>query len=178
MRLASPDEEPQADEVGYLLIGQEINIATWVYEGRVAAGAFSDHDWNSQEHMPPAYKKELQIVDRGSPYVRAVELVGPGLSPEIRDRLVEVLLGAHEDPKARRALTAYQKTKQFAELDHEAIANLANLEQMIDRSGVPGDTALSFSGQDPGRSNPPVGHLCFSRWPRRLHRFTSVQSGR
>lgn len=129
--LPSPRDAPPEGAVGYCFAGQEINISTWVYEKRVAAGAFNEHDWRKNDHTPPAYRKQMHILHRGAPHVRALELVRPGLAPALRERLVDVLLKAHEDPRARRALKAYQETTRFDAVDEETRTNLGRLKQRM-----------------------------------------------
>ena len=136
VRLRGPEDKPLPNQVGYRLVGQEINISTWVYKGKVAAGAFNGHDWNKPDHAPPAYKKELRILHRGNQYIRSIELVRDGLAPAITKRLVKVLLEAHEAPKGRRALNAYQKTLQLNLIDDQAAANLKELEEMMRLHGA------------------------------------------
>jgi len=109
----SQEEKPPSDRVGYLFSRQEINTSVWVYQGLVDAGAFSNLDWNKDDHLPKAFKKDLKIFYRNDPIPRAFELTRKDLDPRLKLRLKEVLLNAHMDPKARSALRAYQKTKKF-----------------------------------------------------------------
>ncbi|MBC2717044.1 MAG: phosphate/phosphite/phosphonate ABC transporter substrate-binding protein [Desulfobacteraceae bacterium] len=119
VRLASPREKPLADKVGYVFAEQEITISTYVHKGFVSAGAFNNQDWNKDDHLPKAFRKNMIIFHKSRPFPRAIELVRKGLDPGIKQRLKEILLNAHNDPKAKKALRAYQKTEKFEELSEK-----------------------------------------------------------
>lgn len=124
------------DEVGLAFARGEINIAMWVHEGKTAAGAFSNVDWNTPDHTPPAVRANLRIFHRSPPIARAVELVRPGLPPAVRDRLVAVLLQAHEHPDGRRALYAYQRTERFDPPDEALARNITEVREMLRAVGA------------------------------------------
>lgn len=130
--LSSPRAKPPADKVGYVFAQEEINIATWVYKGFADAGAYSDLDWNMNEHTPDAFKKDLKIFHQTRSFPRAVELVRKGLDPGIKTRIKEILLNAHNDPDAREVLRAYQKTKKFDEFQGEAKAGLEEARRILE----------------------------------------------
>lgn len=124
------------DEVGLAFARGEINIAMWVHEGKAAAGAISDVDWNTPDHTPPAVRENLRIFHRSRPIARAVELVRADLPPAVRDRLVAVLLQAHERPEGRRALYAYQRTDQFDPPDAALARNITEVREMLRAVGA------------------------------------------
>ena len=117
VELGTLREKPMPDTVGYSFSGAEINTSTWVHKGLVDAGAYSNLDWNKEDHLPKAFKKDFKIIYQSNPFPRAIELVRKDLDPRIKQRLKAVLLNAHADPQARKALRAYQKTKKFDEID-------------------------------------------------------------
>jgi phosphonate transport system substrate-binding protein len=123
-RLNSIKDRPSPDSVGYVLSYQEINSSMWVHKGMVDAGAFNNQDWNKSDHLYKNLKKDLKIIYKSDPLPRAFELVRADLDPSIKQRLKRILLNAHKDGKAKRALREYQKTLKFDELDDEAISIL------------------------------------------------------
>lgn len=132
-RLHDFHQRPSPDKVGYVLSHQEINSSTWVHKGLVAAGAFNNQDWNKSDHLYKNMRKDMRIFHRSQPIPRAFELVRSDLDPSIRKRLKTVLLQAHLDGKARKALQAYQVTKQFEELDATEDAAMKILgEKLLD----------------------------------------------
>ena len=117
IQLESPRERPPPDKVGYVFAGEEINMATWVHKGLVDAGAYNNLDWNTEDHTPSLFRKNMLIFHQTKPFPRAVELVRKDLDSALKRRLKAILLQAGDDPKARSALKAYQKTTKFDELN-------------------------------------------------------------
>ncbi len=124
VQLESPREKPAPDEVGYVFAGDEINISTWVHKGLVDAGAYNNLDWITEDHTPSLFRESMKIFYQTQPFPRAVELVRKDLDTAIKRRLKSILLQSGDDPKARSALKAYQKTTKFDELDEAAKAGL------------------------------------------------------
>jgi len=126
-KLDSYREKPAPEKVGYVLSRQEINTSMWVHERRVDAGAFNNQDWNKSDHLYKDLKKDFKVFHRSDPLPRAFELVRKDLEPRIKSRLKKILLHAHNDGSAQRALREYQRTKQFDTLDAATIRVLNSL---------------------------------------------------
>ncbi len=131
VQLATIREKPPADMVGYVFSRQEVNTSTWVSRGLVDVGVFNNLDWNKDDHMRKAQRKEMTVIHESGPFPRAIELVRKDLDPQIQDRLKSVLLNAHKDPKAKTALKAYQKTKKFEEIDADCLASLEEAGRIL-----------------------------------------------
>jgi phosphonate transport system substrate-binding protein len=130
-------DEPPADRVGFVFAGEEINISTLVHKGLVEAGAFSNNDWDKEDHLPLRYREDLQVIHRTPALVRAVEIVRKGLAPAVQQRLEQVLLEADDDPDAAGVLRAYQRTKQFDKLSREqeeAVYRLRDVMRVVDQA--------------------------------------------
>jgi phosphonate transport system substrate-binding protein len=130
-------DEPPADRVGFVFAGEEINISTLVHKGLVEAGAFSNNDWEKEDHLPVRYRKDLQVIHRTPTLIRAVEIVRKGLAPAVQQRLEQVLLEAGDDPGAARVLQAYQRTKRFDKLSREqeeAVYRLRDVMRVVDQA--------------------------------------------
>lgn len=132
VQLATPREKPPADMVGYIFAKSEVNAPAWVYRGIVDAGAFSNLDWDDSDRMIASWKKEIQIFHRTDPIPRALELVPRDLNPEIKARLKSVLLKAHEDPEAKKALKAYKKTTRFDEMNQGMLESMDQIKALSD----------------------------------------------
>lgn len=124
---------PSPDKVGYGFAGGEINIATWVYQGLADAGAYNDLDWNTPDHTPPLFKKDLRIFHRAEKMPRGFELVRSDLDPKIKIRLKKILLEIDKDPDAGDVLFSYQRTARFDEIDDETNAVLEVIRQQMVR---------------------------------------------
>jgi phosphonate transport system substrate-binding protein len=130
-RLPSFKDRPAENRVGYVFSHQEINSSVWVHKGLVDAGAFNNQDWNKSDHMYRNMRNDMVIFHRSQPIPRAFELVSAGLDAEVRERLKSVLLNAHLDNKAQKALRAYQMTRQFDELDDRNLTRMKELHESL-----------------------------------------------
>lgn len=130
--LPSLRETPTGSAVGYVFAGQEINISTWVFRGLVQAGAFADLDWNKEDHVRKVFRNEMRIFYETEPIPRALELTRKDLDPSIKQRLKTILLNAHNDPKGKKALALYQKTKKFDELDEKGLSALTEVADLLE----------------------------------------------
>lgn len=105
---------------GYLFALSEANVRAWVNTGLVDAGAVSDLGQpDSRIGATLANDNGLRVLYRSEPFPRAVELVRGDLEPHVRNRLLEVLLAASQDPDAASALTAFFDTTAFLPVDAE-----------------------------------------------------------
>jgi phosphonate transport system substrate-binding protein len=136
--LASPREEVPPGTIGYVFAGKEISITTWVHRGLANAGAYHNQNWDKTDDNPEAMKKDLQIFYQGRPMPRMIELFRSTLDANVKARLKEVLLRAHDDPAARDALQAYgPRTAKFDEFVGDSKRELdeaMSLERYFDRS--------------------------------------------
>jgi phosphonate transport system substrate-binding protein len=130
-RLDSFKQRPAPDKVGYVFSRQEINSSVWVHKGLVDAGAFNNQDWNKSDHMYKNMREGMKIIYRSDPIPRAFELVRTDLDPSIKERLKAILLKAHRDGNAQKALREYQSTRQFDEMDLNSIRALHALREAL-----------------------------------------------
>ena len=132
--LTSPLDSSPKDKVGYVFGDQEINISTWVYRNMVDAGTFNNLDWEKDDHIRASFREEMRIFHTLPVLPRAIEVVRKDLDPAIKNRLKDILLGAHEDPKAKRPLWAYQQTERFEPFkagDQKTIDEMAILLKLV-----------------------------------------------
>lgn len=122
---------PHDKKVAYVFSHQEINTSTWVHKGLVSAGAYSNLDWEKEDHNPSAFREDMQIFYKTPSYPRAIELVRQDLDPAIVARLKQILLHIHEDPAAKQILHAYQKTSRFDEISPEMHNELERSKQSL-----------------------------------------------
>jgi phosphonate transport system substrate-binding protein len=139
VKLDSVRDKAPTDAVGFVFTREEINIATLVHKGIVDAGAFSNDDWDKEDHLPKRYRRDLKIFHRTPNIIRAVEMVRQDLDPTIRQRLQETLLKANDNPAAASVFRAYQKTKKFDKLSKEqkeAVYKLSKVVRIVDETVV------------------------------------------
>lgn len=131
VELASPDDVPKSDQVGFALARTELNIAAWVEKGLVDVGAFSNTDWDNPEHMPESFRTHMRVIARTADVPRAVELVRADFPEAMQQALTQVLLGLGEDASADSALRKYFGTTRFIALDSEHRRTLEQLGQAV-----------------------------------------------
>ncbi|CCN37046.1 putative ABC-type phosphate/phosphonate transport system, periplasmic component [Vibrio nigripulchritudo SO65] len=123
--LDSHRQKPDSDKVGYMFIDQqlkqsnEINISSWVYQGRADLGAFSDSNWNANEDMPAKIKQSAEVVYESSPYPRDLMLSSPEFSDEMNNAIRHTLMNMHNTAEGKATLVKFQKTTKFDELNEE-----------------------------------------------------------
>lgn len=126
--LTSPREIPPQGKIGYFFSdefsrkGGESNMMSWVHRNIVAAAAFSNIDWNKE--IPEQVQQQLQIFYTSQPVPRSLMLARPDMPVELKDRLTELLLTAHEDELGKKALAAYKKTKKFDAISPDILATI------------------------------------------------------
>ena len=125
--LLSPLDRPVPGRVGYVFARTEGNIQAWVRKRLVDAGAFSNLDWEKLRASMPESAADLVVFHETRAVPRGVEVVAPGLAPEVRERLREVLLNAGSDPTAQEALRAFFDTQSFVPIDAHVRGGLKSL---------------------------------------------------
>ena len=114
--------EPVSDDrIGYVFAGSELNISSWVFFGRVAAGCLSSADWVDPEENPENFRQVFRIIHKTRPIPRMYVLVRRDMPPPLVGRLRQEMLRMHESPGGRDALKTY-KIDRFIALTPEAEA--------------------------------------------------------
>ncbi|REL25874.1 phosphate/phosphite/phosphonate ABC transporter substrate-binding protein [Thalassotalea euphylliae] len=130
-KLESIREQPYPDSVGYVFSNEEINTSTWVHKNLVQIGALNDHDWHKSDHLPKSYRDDFKIIAKSQRLPRAIELVRPGMSDALKDKLKALLLNMHNDPSAATILAGYQRTTKFEEFDDSITDTIAYARNVV-----------------------------------------------
>lgn len=144
--LKSPREKPEAGRIGYLFSDEmtathnEVNISSWICNGVITAGAFSDLNWNDDEDMPLQMRNELNIIYQSNPFPRSIVLIRSEIDIGLREEIQRLLLVANKHEDGRSALRMYQKTARFTHLnakDQDGITYAEQLREIVERYLVP-----------------------------------------
>ncbi len=111
------------EQIGYIFAGSELNIASWVFFGKVSAGCLSSADWLDPEENPQNFRDSFRIVHATKPIPRMFVMVRRDLPPRLIQRIQQEMLIMHAIPAGRDALRAYQ-IDRFIELAPDAKAIL------------------------------------------------------
>ncbi|MCP4366429.1 MAG: phosphate/phosphite/phosphonate ABC transporter substrate-binding protein [Planctomycetes bacterium] len=129
-KMDSLDSPVPEDKVGYVFAGEELNISTWVYHKKVAAGALSDRDWSDQEDNPESYRREFEIVHETRKVPRMLVIAREGLDKRLVERIKEELLNMHKTEEGREALSG-SKIDRFALLLGSSEDALEPIEELL-----------------------------------------------
>lgn len=135
VEMPSIDSTVPEDKIGYVFAGEELNVSTWVFFGRVDAGALSDMDWDDQEDNPAPYRKEFQIIYETMDIPRMLVLVREGMDERLRDRITEELLNMDKNEEGREALKPY-KIRKFMKLSEDMENTFKPIEDFIIRTSA------------------------------------------
>lgn len=105
--------------IGYVFAGSEINISTWVYTKKVAAGCLSVADWVDPEENPVGFRKKFRIIHETEFIPRMYVMANKKLSSKIMARIKQEMLAMHKSPEGREALSHY-RIDYFCELSPKA----------------------------------------------------------
>ncbi|MBI5187692.1 MAG: phosphate/phosphite/phosphonate ABC transporter substrate-binding protein [Nitrospirae bacterium] len=94
-------------KTGYVFAGSELNISSWVFYKKVAAGAVSNLDWITPQDVPEAYKNEFKIIYESQKMPEFIVLVRKGLDRKLVKRVKEEFLRMDKSEKGRKALRPY-----------------------------------------------------------------------
>ena len=130
-RLGSVRETVTKGEINYIFSREEINSTTWVHKGLVDAAALSNLDWNSEDAVPLAMKKDLKIIFETNRVPRTVELVSAKREPEFISRLQYELLNAHTNEQGKESLYKYKKTSRLTKIDEETQTVLDKISMLM-----------------------------------------------
>lgn len=128
---AAANAAPGPETVGYVFAGSEVNVAGWVFFGKVSGGALSNLDWQDQAEVPERFRRQMTIIQKTRDVPRMVALVRSGLDPQVVDGVRSVFLAMPETREGRAALSNY-KINSFEPIDDPA-AFLSRLQDALGR---------------------------------------------
>lgn len=122
------------DKVGYVFAGSELNISSWVFYKKAAAGALSNLAWVSPKDVPQSYKKDFKIIYESPKTPEFIVLVRPGLPKRLVERIKEEFLMMDKSEAGREALKSYEFDK-FVEPDDGSWNFMTEIEKQLRVSG-------------------------------------------
>ena len=123
-----PADEVAADEIGYTFSRDDENSLRWVQQGLVSAGATSNQDY---DELSEEIKSDLVIVDRTIDVPRQFVSAGPGLDPEMIDKVKSLLMDLDKSEEGREILANLKNTLKFDEIHAGTEDSLRELKDLI-----------------------------------------------
>lgn len=131
VELNSFRDKPPADAIGYVFAKEEINMSTWVNKGIIDAGAYSNLDYETEDHNPTFFRQSFIRFYETNAIPSAIESVRSSLPDEVKNRIQTLLLDMHKDSSLNDVLFSYQRTKQFDAISETVQAELQAVKAII-----------------------------------------------
>lgn len=116
----NPEAEVNPDEIGYVFAGDDDVVATWVFEGRVIAGAVDNRTFEEFEAENPGKLRALSETESIS--ADNIVLIREDMDPEVASVIKGVLLDMKNTEEGRSILKS-TGTLSFDEFAREAAAD-------------------------------------------------------
>lgn len=125
------------DEIGFVFSYDDENTFQWILSDYVAAGATDDYHF--YQAFPKEITSSLFVLRETNPVPRQVVVAKPGLSEDLRQAIIEILINADQDPAAQQALEHFQTTKfdQFPEGILDAQIKMREMISIIQEIPLP-----------------------------------------
>jgi len=97
-------------EIGYVFANSVENMLNWVLAKKVAAGAFSDEDFDG---LGEKKRAEIAVLGETEMFPRHFASIRKDLDPALASRLEEILLFMDQDAEGRKILQKTDNTTKF-----------------------------------------------------------------
>lgn len=134
MELSSFNSIVPKDKTGYVFAGSELNVSSWVFYKKAAAGALSNLAWAAPQAVPEAYKKDFKIIYESQKMPEFIVLVREGLDKRLVKRIREEFLMMDKSEAGREALKLYEFNK-FVEPKDNLWGFMTTFEDQLNMSG-------------------------------------------
>ena len=104
------------NDINYVFSGDDENTAHWVLEGKGDAGAISNLDFMD---LPDDLKEEFRIIWETQPVPRQLVALKSGASPEMTEKVKNILLSMHESEVGLEILEEFKHTSRYSDFDSE-----------------------------------------------------------
>ncbi len=122
------DDPVAPGEIGYLFSRDEENILEYVLQGRVAAGGFSNLDYDK---LPEQLKERIVAFDRTISVPRQLVSVRPRLDAALAQEVKSLLLSLDQTEEGRLLLEGLKNTRKFDPLPPASDSALGELRTLM-----------------------------------------------
>jgi phosphonate transport system substrate-binding protein len=107
-----------------------------VATGEVDGASVDSLIWEYTNATDPEYTSQTKIIARSEPSAIPPVVVRPDLDPEVKAKLREAFLTAHDDPEGR-ALLEQMHIERFIEIDDSAFDSVREMADWVAAHGAP-----------------------------------------
>lgn len=100
-----------------------------VNQGLLDGASVDSLIWEYANRMRPEQTANTRIIARSEPYAIPPFVVRPGLAPEVKRALKQILVEAHTDPRAKPILTRMM-IERFEEIDDKAYDSIREMKRL------------------------------------------------
>lgn len=126
--LASGDDMPAADELGFVFTGDDKNTLIWIHQGRIDAAATDPQRFAELERAQPG---RFRALARSIDVPRQVGVHSGDLDPELVGRLVEILTEMDQTEEGRAVLRKFKDTERFDQFPDGVEATFGPIYELI-----------------------------------------------
>ena len=102
--------------MNYVFSGDDENTAHWVIEGKGDAGAVSNLDFMD---LPVDLREQFRIIWETEPVPRQLVALKSSTSPEMTEKVRDILLSMHESETGLEILEEFKHTSKYSNFDYE-----------------------------------------------------------
>ncbi|HAA92725.1 MAG TPA: hypothetical protein DCS82_02895 [Rhodospirillaceae bacterium] len=113
-RMKSIRSPLQSDKANYVFTEGELNQVSLVLNKNVDAAAFSNSNWEEFIAQNDEISGLFRILGTSPPILRSVMLARQNLNPDLRDKIVELLIDIDQTSEGRKVLKKYNKVEQYS----------------------------------------------------------------
>ncbi|MBA4373370.1 MAG: phosphate/phosphite/phosphonate ABC transporter substrate-binding protein [Thermodesulfovibrio sp.] len=128
--LAQIQETPDTFFSKYIFTSAHDKSIKAVAQGIVAGAAVDSLIWEYANRMNPEFTSKTKIIRKSAPYAIPPLVVSRSLAPKTKEKLRQIFLQAHEDPKGKEILNKMMIEK-FVVIDDSAYNSIRDMKAWI-----------------------------------------------
>ena len=118
-QIDSPNDEVPAGKVGWLFAQEDQNVVQWLLTGKVDAGVIDNVNYAA---LPQKVKNSMNVLALTPSVPRQIVLIRGSIAPEVREKIISILVNMDKDEEGRKILAEMKSTKCFRRLDSSELA--------------------------------------------------------
>lgn len=135
--LAKMNETPDSFFNKYIFTQSHDKAIKAVAQGIVDGAAVDSLIWEYANRTKPEFTSKTKIINKSAPYAIPPVTVRSGLKPELKEKLRQIFLNAHEDEKGRQILKGMMIDK-FVVISDKAYDSIREMKSWIEKQNMKG----------------------------------------